>query len=103
VLRLGGLHVILTELHEAGRIDRQVFGRCARQGDRGSVQTMLSWSDPLVGTFGGWKARWRMGHLFTFLKAQRRAEALRARVWTFSSRIKTGKPGSSLLEHQNEH
>jgi preprotein translocase subunit SecA len=80
VVRLGGLHVILTELHEAGRIDRQVFGRCARQGDRGSVQTMLSWSDPLIETFGGWKAKWRMGHLFTFLKAQRRAEALHARA-----------------------
>ena len=33
VAELGGLHVILTERHEAGRIDRQLAGRCARQGD----------------------------------------------------------------------
>lgn len=38
---LGGLHVILTELHEAARIDRQLAGRCARQGDPGSYEAIL--------------------------------------------------------------
>lgn len=37
----GGLHVILTELHDAGRIDRQLAGRCARQGDPGSFEMLL--------------------------------------------------------------
>ena len=35
---LGGLHVLATERHEARRIDRQLRGRCARQGDNGSSQ-----------------------------------------------------------------
>ncbi len=43
----GGLHVVLTELHEAKRIDRQLFGRCARQGDMGSYSAMLSLADEL--------------------------------------------------------
>jgi preprotein translocase subunit SecA len=38
----GGLHVILTELHAAQRIDRQLEGRCARQGDPGSFEMLLS-------------------------------------------------------------
>ena len=74
----GGLHVILTERHEAGRIDRQVFGRCARLGDPGSCEAILSWADPILETFGGWEARWRLGGDRTFLKAQKRAERLHA-------------------------
>jgi preprotein translocase subunit SecA len=45
---LGGLHVIATELHEARRIDRQLFGRCGRQGDPGSYQAIISLEDELV-------------------------------------------------------
>ena len=37
----GGLHVVLTEYHSARRIDRQLIGRCARQGDPGSSQAIL--------------------------------------------------------------
>ena len=48
VAALGGLHVIATERHEAGRIDRQLFGRCARQGDPGSAQAFVSLEDELV-------------------------------------------------------
>ena len=48
VAELGGLHVIATERHEAGRIDRQLFGRSARQGDPGSAQAMVSLEDELV-------------------------------------------------------
>jgi preprotein translocase subunit SecA len=44
---LGGLHVIATELHESRRIDRQLFGRCARQGDAGSFEAILSVEDDL--------------------------------------------------------
>ncbi len=45
---LGGLHVILTERHEARRIDRQLAGRCARQGEKGSVEELLSLDDELL-------------------------------------------------------
>ena len=47
----GGLHVIATEFHDAGRIDRQLFGRCGRQGDPGSFEAILSLEDDLVKTF----------------------------------------------------
>ncbi|HDZ20609.1 hypothetical protein LCGC14_0312300 [marine sediment metagenome] len=48
VAELGGLHVIATERHEAGRIDRQLFGRCARQGDAGTAQAFEALDDELV-------------------------------------------------------
>ncbi|MCX5655353.1 MAG: preprotein translocase subunit SecA [Planctomycetota bacterium] len=48
VADLGGLHVIATERHEAGRIDRQLFGRCGRQGDPGTCQAIVSLEDELV-------------------------------------------------------
>ncbi|HKY31468.1 MAG TPA: preprotein translocase subunit SecA [Candidatus Polarisedimenticolia bacterium] len=45
---LGGLHVLATELHDARRIDRQLFGRCARQGDPGSCEAFVSLEDDLL-------------------------------------------------------
>jgi preprotein translocase subunit SecA len=48
---LGGLHVIATERHDAGRIDRQLFGRCGRQGDPGSFEFIVSLEDELVESF----------------------------------------------------
>ncbi|MFK5926816.1 MAG: prepilin peptidase [Desulfuromusa sp.] len=48
VIQLGGLHVILSEHHESERIDRQLLGRCARQGDPGSVRTYASLEDDLL-------------------------------------------------------
>jgi preprotein translocase subunit SecA len=48
VTDIGGLHVIATERHEARRIDRQLFGRCARQGDPGSYEEIASLEDQLV-------------------------------------------------------
>ncbi|MBR9867141.1 MAG: preprotein translocase subunit SecA [Oceanospirillales bacterium] len=45
---LGGLHVILTELHDSARVDRQLVGRCARQGQPGSWEEMLSLEDELL-------------------------------------------------------
>jgi preprotein translocase subunit SecA len=47
VAERGGLHVILTEFHESRRIDRQLFGRCARQGDPGSCESIVSLEDEL--------------------------------------------------------
>ncbi len=48
IAEMGGLHVIATERNESGRIDRQLFGRCARQGDPGSAQAIVSLDDEFV-------------------------------------------------------
>jgi preprotein translocase subunit SecA len=48
VADLGGLHVLATERHESGRVDRQLFGRAGRQGDPGSAQAFVSAEDHLV-------------------------------------------------------
>jgi preprotein translocase subunit SecA len=47
----GGLHVIAGERNESGRIDRQLFGRCARQGDPGSTQAIVSLEDEFVSRY----------------------------------------------------
>jgi preprotein translocase subunit SecA len=44
----GGLHVIATERHESKRVDRQLFGRAARQGDPGSARAYVSTEDELL-------------------------------------------------------
>ncbi|CAM2785144.1 prepilin peptidase [Vibrio rarus] len=44
----GGLHVIVTGLHDSSRVDRQLEGRCARQGDRGSVEFILCLEEPII-------------------------------------------------------
>ncbi len=53
VRQLGGLHVIGSERHEARRIDNQLRGRSARQGDPGSSRFFLSMEDELMRLFGG--------------------------------------------------
>ena len=45
VAELGGLHVIGTELHDSSRVDRQLEGRCARQGDPGAYHQFMSLDD----------------------------------------------------------
>ncbi len=53
VVRLGGLHVIGTERHEARRIDNQLRGRSGRQGDPGSSRFFIALDDDLMRIFGG--------------------------------------------------
>ncbi|HSB81175.1 MAG TPA: preprotein translocase subunit SecA [Candidatus Methylomirabilis sp.] len=93
VAELGGLHVVLTERHEARRIDRQLFGRCGRQGDPGSFEAMVSLEDELVVGKKVRALRWLavrmagrrrlvpgwMGGL-VFRRAQRGAERLHSRM-----------------------
>ena len=55
VVAVGGLHVIGTERHESRRIDNQLRGRAARQGDPGSTRFFLSLEDNLMRIFGGEK------------------------------------------------
>ena len=53
VPELGGLFVLGTERYESRRIDRQLRGRCSRQGDPGASQFFLSFEDDLMRNFGG--------------------------------------------------
>ena len=88
VAELGGLHVICTERHDSGRIDRQLFGRSGRQGDPGSCEAILAADDELALTHAplaaAWLARferlpaWAGAALYA--TAQRRAEAAHSRI-----------------------
>jgi preprotein translocase subunit SecA len=48
VHELGGMHVVCTEFHESQRIDRQLIGRCGRQGDPGTYRQFLSLDDEIL-------------------------------------------------------
>ncbi len=86
--------MIATERHEARRIDRQLFGRCGRQGDPGTSQAIVSLEDELATVYVSrplqWLARRVAGKPGTlrnrclgqiiFRRAQRRAERLHARM-----------------------
>jgi preprotein translocase subunit SecA len=65
VVGLGGLHILGTERHEARRIDNQLRGRAARQGDPGTTRFYLSLEDNLMRIFGGDK----IAKLMDFLQA----------------------------------
>ncbi len=88
---VGGLHVVLTEMHGAKRIDRQFIGRAGRQGDPGSAQIFVSLEDELVRqhakglaaaalrTTSGEEVVGRPDVLRLFRLAQRRSEAFARR------------------------
>ena len=58
VAELGGLHVIATERHDARRIDRQLFGRCGRQGDPGSCEAIVWLEDELILVYTNRMLQW---------------------------------------------
>lgn len=68
----GGLHVIISELHESERIDRQLIGRCGRQGDPGSYRFFMALTDDILKTGLGHEAAERIA------RAGRRQEQLPA-------------------------
>ena len=93
VAELNGLHVILTERHEAARIDRQLAGRCARQGDPGSYEAILSLEDSLLeegkGGWPGWLAGrffhksaflWNIMAKYAIIHAQKKMERFHGRM-----------------------
>ncbi|MBP7148111.1 MAG: preprotein translocase subunit SecA [Acidobacteria bacterium] len=61
VVRLGGLHILGTERHEARRIDNQLRGRAGRQGDPGSSRFYLSLEDDLMRRFASWLMQRALG------------------------------------------
>lgn len=93
VAAAGGLVVILTERHDAGRIDRQLYGRCARQGDPGVVEIIVAMDDDLV-VRSSWRhvapiSRWlvrtapwvaTLPSYAIFGRAQKEQESLHARL-----------------------
>ena len=48
IAELGGLHVVCTEMHDAARVDRQLIGRCGRQGDPGTYRQFLALDDDIL-------------------------------------------------------
>jgi preprotein translocase subunit SecA len=83
----GGLHVILSEIHDSRRIDRQLAGRAGRQGDSGSVEAILSLEDPILrflgkGTAAGLLNRilLRIAPALAFRHAQLKSERANSRI-----------------------
>lgn len=113
VAERGGLLVILTECHESRRIDRQLFGRCGRQGDPGSCTAMVSLDDELFRTFApalralfrrsggaaGIMPRWMLGALR--LSAQAAAERRNAGIR--SANLKEDQRLEKLLAFSGRH
>jgi preprotein translocase subunit SecA len=79
VAELGGLAALICERHESRRVDRQLIGRCARQGDPGLVLEFVSHEDDVLRLLGpAWArilSRWPAATAFAIARAQRRAEA----------------------------
>jgi preprotein translocase subunit SecA len=85
VRAIGGMMVICTELHDAARIDRQLIGRCGRQGDPGTYRQYLAMDDDILRNgFGlkpsekyklmGEQGRYSDSMASLFRKAQRKVE-----------------------------
>lgn len=102
VAETGGLHVICTELHDSARIDRQLIGRCGRQGDPGTFRKYMALDDEILRVGFGPKAAQKletrgsaeeheMNHYGSqFLKSQRKVER------------KHFRDRSILLHHEKE-
>jgi preprotein translocase subunit SecA len=106
VVELGGLHVLATEYHDARRIDRQLFGRCGRQGDPGSYEMIASLEDYFLTSFSkslpgklaglmnryGGKLAHRMGDIFaasTQRKAQQKYSMIRRELLRFDESLES--------------
>jgi preprotein translocase subunit SecA len=110
VADLGGLHVIMTERHDARRIDLQLAGRAGRQGEPGSFEAILSLEDALMDTesgaalsgaakavsrfLGAWAGREASNYAqkrAERLHARMRADLLRSDQWQMKTLAFTGK------------
>ncbi len=86
VANKGGMHVIITEKHEAARIDRQFFGRAGRQGDAGSARAFLSREDEVLCRFGSADAKFeRLPKAMAHAQIRASGIALRRRVGVLKS------------------
>jgi preprotein translocase subunit SecA len=87
----GGLHVILTEFHESARVDRQLFGRSARQGNSGSAEAVVTTNDELFTRFA-----WPLNQLARKWSAQEASLPF----WLLRGMVKLGQ---SRAERHNRH
>jgi len=79
IVELGGLHVILSERHDSRRVDRQLEGRCGRQGEPGQCEAFLSLEDELMRGDAAKSLRWRAKIVSRVYGARAAAKFLRAR------------------------
>ncbi|MBI1397476.1 MAG: hypothetical protein GC151_16005 [Betaproteobacteria bacterium] len=96
VVNNGGLHVILTEWHESPRIDRQLYGRCARQGDPGSCRAIVSVEDEIITRYGSGTAAWLMRRWPSGPPAWA-VRLLRGRVQRFAEAVNAAQRRETLL------
>lgn len=89
----GGLHVICSEPHSSARIDRQLFGRCGRQGDPGSVRQYMSFEDEILTAAWGAEraAEW-----------QQAAEQKSQQQWSMPSGVAVFENAQSIVERQHQ-
>ncbi|ABB74227.1 protein translocase subunit secA [Nitrosospira multiformis ATCC 25196] len=97
----GGLHVILSEFHESPRIDRQLYGRAGRQGDKGSYESIVSLEDELFVLFSGEMARRVMSNSsFSNVITGMKAKLLRGSAQRSSERYYSRIRRQTVLEDQ---
>ncbi len=101
-LELGGLHVIISELHESERIDRQLIGRCGRQGDPGSFRFFMSLDDDILLTGLGAKVANRMKRIGA--KRPEQPTAMAREFRQAQSKVESNHfKGRKLLMHQESN
>ena len=102
----GGLHVILTEFHDSPRIDRQLFGRSARQGEPGSVRAIIAADDtvlaplpPFIRAILARSTGWALRLAVRWVQYQAERKALRERMQT----LKHDQELSRLIGYAGKH
>jgi preprotein translocase subunit SecA len=98
LIERGGLHVILTEWHESARIDRQLFGRCARQGDPGSCRAIVSLDDEIIQRHGEGVARWVARRWPVGAVPQWGIRLLRNRVQAMAERVNAAQRRATMQQ-----
>ncbi|MDA8967765.1 preprotein translocase subunit SecA [bacterium] len=87
----GGLHVIVTQMHSFGRVDRQLIGRCGRCGDPGSFRFFVASDDPLPSTVAPW-----IGRAIRRLSSSNGAAAASIHAYLASAQKKQERVAASL-------
>ena len=95
----GGLHVIVTEYHESPRIDRQLLGRAARQGDPGSGEAIVALDDELFAVHAPRLARWARALAGPTGRVPPAALALLRRVAQRAAEARSRSARMASLEH----
>ena len=85
----GGLHVILTEHHDSKRIDRQLIGRSARQGNYGSYQEIVCFQDTLLSAY---KSLWQALAKYRYLSV--------LRVWLYARAMRTAQNRAQQRQYE---